>query len=171
MNQIAPLSLPVTELSPLETLVRQIMDTLAARPEPQAMDPATSTRERFMELLVLALANMYGKTPVPVAPFSRAIMRNVTEAMDDNDAGAFTSRADDWIRLEGIVRVQEGQKNYVLNRMAISVLSTPTSQGTIGEVMESVLKHYIDVGPSLAVRKLTRQLGGYFMTRLGRGGG
>jgi hypothetical protein len=168
MNQIAPLSLPVTELSPLETLVQQIMDTLAARPEPEAMDPATSTRERFMELLVLSLANMYGKTPVPVAPFSRAIMRNVTEAMDDNDAGAFTSRADDWIRLEGLVRVQEGQKNYVLNRMAIAVLSTPTAHGTVGEVMEHVLKFYTETGPSPALRRLTRQFGGYFMTRLGR---
>ncbi len=168
MNQIAPLSLPVTELSPLETLVQEIADVLAATPVPEGIDPDVSTRERFMELLVLSLANMYGKTPVPVSPFSRAIMRTVTEAMDDNDAGAFTSRADDWIRLEGLVRVQEGQKNYVLNRMAIAVLSTCTAQGTVGEVMERIMRHYTETGPSIALRKLTRRFGGYFMTRLGR---
>ena len=168
MNQIAPMPLPVTELSPLENLVRQIANLLAAAPPPEPINPEVSTRERFMELLVLSLANMYGKTPVPAAPFSRAIMRTVTEAMDDNDAGAFTSRADDWIRLEGIVRVQEGQKNYVLNRMAVAVLSTPTSQGTVGEVMERVMKFYTETGPSPELRGLARQLGGYFMTRLGR---
>ena len=170
MNQIAPLSFGHTELSPLETLVRQITAVLDARPAPEPIDAEASTRERFMELLVLSLANMYGKTPVPVAPFSRAIMKSVTENMDDNDAGAFTSRADDWIRLEGMVRVQEGAKNYVLNRMAIAVLSTPSSEGTVGEVMERIMRFYAEPGPSVAVRKLTRQFGGYFMTRLGRGG-
>lgn len=169
MNQITSIS-PAAELSQLEILVQQVVTTLAAKPEPEAIDAETSTRERFMELLVMSLANMYGKTPVPVAPFSRAIMRTVTENMDDNDAGAFTSRADDWIRLEGIVRVQEGAKNYVLNRMALAVLSTPTSHGTVGEVMERVMKFYTEHGPCLEIRQLTRQLGGYFMTRLGRGG-
>jgi len=170
MNQIAPTLLSGTELSPLDTLVQEIANTLVANPAPEPLSAETSTRERFMELLVLSLANMYGKTPVPVAPFSRAIMRTVTEAMDDNDAGAFTSRADDWIRLEGLVRVQEGQKNYVLNRMAMAVLSTPTAQGTVGEVMERIMRAYTETGPSLALRQLTRQFGAYFMTRLGRGG-
>ncbi len=170
MNQIAPISLSVTELSPLDVLVQDIVETLAAHPAPEPLDPETSSRERFMELLVLSLANLYGKTPVPAAPFSRAIMRTVTEAMDDNDAGAFTTRADDWIRLEGLVRAQEGAKNYVLNRMAIAVLSTPTRHGTVGEVMEQVMNVYVDSGPSLALRKLTRNFGAYFMTRLGRGG-
>ena len=69
MNQIAPISLSVTELSPLEALAQEIADTLAANPAPEPLSPETSTRERFMELLVLSLGNMYGKTPVPVAPF------------------------------------------------------------------------------------------------------
>jgi hypothetical protein len=168
MNQMSPISISAAELSPLENLVQQIVDTLAAKPAPDAIEPETSTRERFMELLVLSLANMYGKTPVPVAPFSRAIMRAVIEGMDDNDAGIFTSRADDWIRLEGLVRVQEGAKNYVLNRMAIAVLSTSTSHGTVGEVMERIMKYYTETGPTCGLRRLTRQLGGYFMTRLGR---
>lgn len=170
MNQIAPIALSVSELSPLDTLVQKIVDTLDAGHAPEPLAAETSTRERFMELLVLSIANLYGKTPVPASPFSRAIMRTVTEAMDDNDAGAFTTRADDWIRLEGLVRVQEGQKNYVLNRMAIAVLSTPTRHGTVGEVMERIMAAYTETGPSLPLRHLTRQFGGYFMTRLGRGG-
>jgi hypothetical protein len=156
------------EPSPLDTLVQKLMDEVAAKSANEPIEPEVSTRERFMELLVLALANLYGKTPVPAAPFSRAIMRGVTEAMDDNDSGAFTTRADDWLRLEGLVRVQEGQKNYVLNRMSMAVLSTPTSHGTVGEVMERVMQVYVDTGPSLALRKLARQFGAYFMTRLGR---
>lgn len=168
MNQMSPISILPAELSPLERLVLQIMECLATPQAPEAIEPEVSTRERFMELLVLSLGNMYGKTPVPVAPFSRAIMRTVIEGMDDNDAGSFTSRADDWIRLEGLVRVQEGAKNYVLNRMAIAVLSTATSHGTVGEVMERIMQYYIETGPTRGLRRLTRQLGGYFMTRLGR---
>ena len=127
-------------------------------------------RERFMELLVLSLANLYGKTPIPASPFDRAMMRNITEGLDDNDAGKFTTRADDWIRLEGLVRVQEGAKNYSLNRMALAVLSTPTSQGTLGEVMEGIAAVYANPGPTPQLRLVTRQLGAYFMTRLGRSG-
>lgn len=170
MNQISPIQLPAVELSPVEMLVREIADTIAAGLPSEAIGPETSNRERFMELLVLALGNLFGKTPVPASPFSRTMMKTITEGMDDNDAGAFSTRADDWIRLEGMVRVQEGQKNYTLNRMSISVLSTPTSQGSVGEVMEQVLKVYIEAGPSLRLRQVTRRFGAYFMTRLGRGG-
>ena len=170
MNQISPIQLPVTEVSPVETLVREISDVIAANLAPEPIDPETSARERFMELLVVALANLYGKTPVPASPFSRTMMKTITEGMDDNDAGVFSTRADDWIRLEGLVRVQEGQKNYALNRMSIAVLSTPTSRGSVGEVMEQVLKVYVEGGPSLRLRQVTRRFGAYFMTRLGRGG-
>ncbi len=97
-------------------------------------------------------------------------MKRITEGLDDNDAGRFSSRADDWIRLEGLVRVQEGQKNYALNRMSLAVLSTPTSQGTLGEVWEMIAAHYAASPPSPQVRHITRQFGAYFMTRLGRGG-
>jgi hypothetical protein len=93
----------------------------------------------------------------------------VAEGLDDNDTGKFTSRTDDWIRLEGLVRVQEGQKTYMLNRVSLSVLSTPTSQGTLGEVMEAVFAIYNNPGPTPQLRLVTRQIGAYFMTRLGRG--
>ncbi len=171
MNQIAPLSHPVAELSPLESLIQQIITALQAPPGEEVQVPAAvTTRERFMELLVLSLASLYGKTPIPASPFDRAMMRSITVGLDDNDAGKFSKCADDWIRLEGIVRVQEGAKNYTLNRMSLAVLSTMTSQGVLGEVMEGVASVYANPGPSQQLRLATRNLGAYFMTRLGRGG-
>lgn len=157
--------------SPLEALIQQVLAAISAPPEPGVAPPAQqSMRERFMELIVLVLANLYGKTPIPASPFDRAMMKILTEGLDDNDAGKFSTRADDWIRLEGLVRVQEGQKNYTLNRMSLAVLSTVTSQGTLGEVMEGVAALYANPGPTPALRHAARQLGAYFMTRLGRGG-
>ena len=171
MNQIAPLLHPVAELSPLESLIQQIITALQAPPETGLPVAAVTTmRERFMELLVLSLASLYGKTPIPASPFDRAMMRSITVGLDDNDAGKLSKSTDDWIRLEGIVRVQEGAKNYTLNRMSLAVLSTMTSQGVLGEVMEGVASVYTNPGPSQQLRLVTRDLGAYFMTRLGRGG-
>ena len=155
--------------NPLDTLVQQLP---AVTQGGEAGPPPTdySQRERFMELIVLSLATLYAKTPVPASPFDRTMMKLITEGMDDNDAGKFSTRADDWIRLEGLVRVQEGQKNYCLNRMTLSVLSTPTAEGTLGEVFERVADAYMK-GPTPELRKLARDLAAYFMTRLGRGGG
>lgn len=153
--------------SPLEALVQQIPAVTSggqAGPPP----PDYSQRERFMELIVLSLAALHAKTPVPASPFDRAMMKFITEGMDDNDAGKFSSRADDWIRLEGLVRVQEGQKNYCLNRMTLAVLSMPTAEGTLGEVFERVAAAYMK-GPTPEIRKLARGLAAYFLTRLGRG--
>ncbi len=159
------------ELSPLEALVNQVMAAMQIPADPDAEAPASpSMRERFMELLVLSLASLYGKTPIPASPFDRAMMRSITKGLDDNDAGKFSTRADDWIRLEGLVRVQEGAKNYTLNRMSLAVLSTPTSQGALGEVMERAAAIYINPGPSPELRRAARLIGAYFMTRLGRGG-
>lgn len=159
-----------TEHSALETLIQQVMAALQAPPGPEAPSPINiSMRERFMELLILSLASLYGKTPIPASPFDRAMMRTITVGLDDNDAGKFTTKTDDWIRLEGLVRVQEGAKNYSLNRMSLAVLSTMTSQGVLGEVMERIASVYASPGPSQQLRVVTRNLGAYFMTRLGRG--
>lgn len=154
--------------SPLEALVRQMPAALGGG---EASKPPQdySFRDRFMELVVLSMASLHAKTPVPASPFDRTMMKLITEGMDDNDAGKFSTRADDWIRLEGLVRVQEGQKNYCLNRMTLSVLSTPTAEGTLGEVFERVSAAYLK-GPTPELRKLARDLAAYFLTRLGRGG-
>jgi hypothetical protein len=158
------------ELSPLELLIQQIMAALQAPLELDAQPVAVTMRERFMELLVLSLASLYGRTPIPASPFDRATMRVITTGLDDNDSSKFSKWADDWMRLEGILRVQEGAKVYTLNRMSLAVLSTMTSQGVLGEVMEGVASVYANPGPSQQLRQATRNLGAYFMTRLGRGG-
>lgn len=160
----------LTPPSPLEVLIQQVLGAMSAPPEPEPTPESISMRHRFMELLVVSLGNLYGKTPIPASPFDRTMMKRITSGLDDNDAGRFTSRADDWIRLEGLVRVQEGQKNYALNRMSLAVLSTPTSHGTLGEVMERIAAAYAASDPSPQLRHVTRQIGAYFMTRLGRGG-
>jgi hypothetical protein len=158
------------ESTPLEALVQKLSAVTSGGGEPIAPPADDSMRERFMELLVLCLATLYGKTPIPASPFDRAMMKHVIHGLDDGDAGKFSTRADDWLRLEGLVRVQEGQKNYVLNRMTLSVLSTPTSEGTLGEIFERVAAAYTK-GPTPELRMLSRSLAAYFLTRLGRGAG
>lgn len=159
----------LTPPTPLEFLVQQLLAAAVHPPEDAPPPEEISMRHRFMELLVLSLSSLYGKTPIPGSPFDRAMLKRVTEGLDDNDAGRFSTRTDDWLRLEGLVRVQEGQKNYSLNRMSLAVLSQPTSQGTLGEVMEAIAAIYAASPPTPQVRQITRQFGAYFMTRLGRG--
>ena len=72
------------------------------------------------------------------------------------------------MRLEGLLRVQEGQKSYTLNRPSMAVLCTTTSHGLLGEVMERIMAAYSAPGPSAELRKATRQIGAYIMTRLAR---
>ncbi len=82
----------VPEHSPLEHLVAQVIAAISAPPDPNAPPPAeVSMRERFMELLVLSLASLYGKTPVPASPFDRNMMKLITDGLDDNEAGRFTT--------------------------------------------------------------------------------
>jgi len=161
----APSTTP-SELSPLDLLVDRAISALSGPHE--AVPPDVAMRARFMEFLVLSLANLFGKTPVAASLLDRTMTKLVTEGMDDGDAGKLTARADDWMRLEGLLRVQEGQKNYTLNRPSMAVLCTSTSQGLLGEVMERIARAYVDPGPSAELRQVTRLIGAYIMTRLAR---
>ncbi len=154
----------------LDDIIKQTMMALAAvRVTVETELGASITmRERFFELLVLTMANLYGKTPVASTMFDRSVLKVAAQDMDDNEAGKLSARAEDWIRLEGLVRVLEGQKSYALNRPAMAVLSTQTEAGTLGEVMEKVAACYAKGDPSPELRRRTRQLASYFMTRLGR---
>ena len=159
----------ISEISQLETLVQRVLATIAAPADADAPPASQATmRERFFELMVLGLANLYGKIPVAGTLFDRSTLKFVTEGLDDNESGKFSSRADDWIRLEGLVRVMEGQKSYTLNRPSLAVLCTPTSQGTLGDVMEGIAAIYANPGPTPQLRVVTRDIAAYFMTRLGR---
>jgi hypothetical protein len=159
-----------TMQSEIERLVSSFLEVSTAEPadgEPPSSLP--SMRERFFELLVLSLANLYGKTPVASTLFDRTTLKRVTDGMDDNDAGKLSLRAEDFLRLEGLVRGQEGQKAYCLSLGSLAVLSTITPAGTLGEVMEKIQDLYSLQMPSQELRRVTRLFGAYYVTRLGSG--
>jgi hypothetical protein len=92
----------------------------------------------------------------------------VTTGMDDSDAGRLTTRTEDWLRLEGMLRQQDGTKSYFITRSSLAVLSTITYAGTLGEVFEKILKRYQEAMPTEDIRRNTRVLGSYFLTRVAR---
>jgi hypothetical protein len=153
----------------IEHLVGSLVATLALPSVPaDAPLPQTGMRERFFEMMVLVLANLYGKTPLAAPLFSRDTMLRITSGMDDNDAGKLSARGEDWLRLEGILRQQDGQKAYFLTRPALSVLSSITSQGTLGEVIERALAKYGEGQPPPELRKALVLIGSYFLSRVVR---
>ena len=157
------------EGSKLDALARAIINELAA-PSKSAEDEAAAlpARAPFLELMVLALANFYARIPLSTGLTDRAMLKVIEPVLGNEDVGKFSTNAEDWMRQEGLVRVQEGQKSYTLNRMSFAVLSTPTSEGLVGELMEKIAARYLGEGPSPELRKHTRALASYFMTRLGR---
>jgi hypothetical protein len=153
-------------LSEIEKLVSRFQALPAPVADAAPYENTASMRERFFELMVLSLANLYGKTPVAVTLFDRMILKRVTDGLDDNEAGKLSLRTEDWMRLEWLVRGQEGTKAYFLSRMSLAVLSTMTSEGTLGEVLEKIQAQYAAQMPSPELRKVARLFGAYFITRL-----
>jgi hypothetical protein len=152
----------------LNALVSEALSALAVADEGQAAHPDTTMRERFFELLVLILGNLYGKTPVAAPLFDRTTLLTITTGMDDNDAGRLASRTEDWVRLEGLLRQQDGAKAYSISRPSLAVLSTLTEAGTLGEVFDRILKRYVAAMPTEELRRITRLLGSYFISRVAR---
>ena len=160
------MSTPATEL---EQLVENAMAAVAApAPDEMIVEEHIDMRKRFFEFLPLVLGNLYGKTPLAASLFDRATMLRITNGMDDNDAGKLTGRTEDWMRLEGLVRQQEGQKTYFLTRPSMAVLSIITSGGTLGEVLQLLLMRYLAAPPTTELRVATRLLGAYVLTRMAR---
>jgi hypothetical protein len=157
------------EGSKLDSLARAIVNELAAPSKPsEAEETGPSVRGAFLELLVLSLANFYWKIPLPSTLVDRAMLKVLEPSLGGEDIGKFATKAEDWIRQEGLARVQEGQKSYALNRISFAVLSTPTSEGLVGELMERIAERYLGEGATPELRRHTRALASYFMTRLGR---
>ncbi len=152
----------------LETLVQDVLAALADPPG-EAAHADTTMRERFAELMVVILGNLYTKTPVASALFDRATMLKVTAGMDDVEAGKLTGRTEDWLRLEGLLRQQDGAKAYFLTRSSLSVLSTFAGTGTLGDVMAKLLKRYQEAMPSERLRTAGRLLGAYYINNVARG--
>jgi hypothetical protein len=153
----------------IEMLVGDVIAALERPPlAADAPPPTTGMRERFFEMMVLVLANLYGKMPLASPLFSRETMLRIVVGMDDNDAGKLAGRGEDWLRLEGVLRQQDGQKAYFLTRPTLAVLSTLTSHGTLGEVIERALAKYSEGPPVPQLRKALVQIGAYFLTRIAR---
>jgi hypothetical protein len=152
----------------LDTLVRAALDA-TGDVGGEAASAETTMRERFFELMVLILGNLYTKTPVAAALFDRGTLLRITEGMDDNEAGRLASRTEDWLRLEGLLRQQDGAKAYFITRGSIAVLTTATSGGDLGDVMDKILQSYKQAMPSEKLRSATRQLGAYFLNHAVKG--
>jgi hypothetical protein len=150
--------------SELENLVNQAMTALADGPGEPA-HAQTTMRERFFEIMVLILGNLYTKTPVASPLFDRTTMLRITTGMDDGDAGRLAGRTEDWLRLEGMLRQQDGAKAYFCTTATLAILSTLSSKGTLGEVLAQILKRYQEQMPSETLRKSARDLGSYFLSR------
>lgn len=133
-----------------------------------AADGTVTMRDQFLELLTLALGNLYAKMPLPAQLFDRAMLRPVLDGMDDTDASKLTGRTEDWIRLENLVRGTEGQKSYVLNRPSMAVLSGAGPAATLGEAMARVMRAYSEQKATPDIRRAARALGTYFLTRIAR---
>ncbi|MBI2719133.1 MAG: hypothetical protein HYX36_10310 [Rhizobiales bacterium] len=153
------------EKAALDIVIDAVVDQL---PADAVADPTPGTRELFLEFLAVSLGNLYAKMPLPSTLYDRTMMKIITSGIDDGEAGKLVTRAEDWMRLEGVVRAAEGQKAYILNRPSMAVLSTATEAGTLGEVLERVARTYAEQKTSPALRRNVRQLGAYFLTRLGR---
>jgi hypothetical protein len=151
----------------VEALALMALEAIQDKPG-DASPLDTSNQQRFYEMIVLILGNLYAKTPVPNTLFDRATLSRITTGMDDGDAGKLTARGEDWLRLEGLIRQQEGAKTCFLTRPSLAVLSTLTAQGPLGEVMDKILKRYQEAMPSDSLRRATRILGSYFLTRVAR---
>jgi hypothetical protein len=152
----------------LENLVISVFTTMTERVEGAEQPPnEADMRQRFFELLPLILGNLYGKTPVAASLFDRNIFLRVSNGMDDTDSGKLALRTEDWLRLEGILRQQDGQKAYTLTRPTLSILSSITAFGTLGESLEKVLKHYAEALPTPETRQATRLIGAYILSVFG----
>jgi hypothetical protein len=156
------------ESSEIDTLAANIAAAIARPAPPAEARESYSTRGLFLELLVMALANLYAKVPLGSTLFDRATLKAVIGALDDTEAGKLQNRTEDWIRLEGLVRALEGQKSYTLNRPSLAVLSTASAHGRVGEIMERLHQRYLQQPAPPELRALTRDLASYFMSRLGR---
>jgi hypothetical protein len=151
----------------LDHLVLSVVEAVKTG-EGRESGPETTMQQRFYELIVLIMGNLYTKTPVAGPLFDRNTLVRITAGMDDTEAGKLAQRGEDWLRLEGLLRQQDGAKAYFVTRPSLAVMSTITSHGSLGEIFDKILKRYQDAMPSDALRDATRMLGSYFLTRVAR---
>ncbi len=151
------------ELASLDSLVKAAIAAFDEPPNDSPPPPETSFRERFYELMVLALGNLFPKSPAGGTMYDRTTLQRVVFGMEDNDAATLGKRADDWLRLEGIIKQEEGKRSYYLPLTTIAALSLMTPSGLLGDVFDGILKRYLKANPSDGLRTATRALGAAFL--------
>ncbi len=165
------------EISVLDRAARQMADALgkigsgelAAPPGAPVPAEEVPPRELFLELMALGLANLFGKVPLASTLFERSMLKAVTGHLPDADASKLVIRAGDWIRLEGLVRSQEGQKAYSLSLQVLAILSSETPDGSIGRLMERACDCYVRQTHTPELRQATRRLATVFLNMMARG--
>ncbi len=138
----------------------------AAAPSPVEAAPP---RELFFELLALGMANLFTVVPLAAPLFERAILKAVVSHLPDTESSKLIVRADDWIRLEGLVKGQEGQKAYALSSQTLAILTTETPDGSIGRLLEQAYACYLRQAHTPELRQATRKLAAAFLNMMVRG--
>lgn len=156
----------MSDQSSLDTIISGVSNLLP--PAEATSGGAPGPRDLFLELLTISLGNLYGKMPLPNNLYDRAMLKAISEGVDDNDLSKVTRFGEDWLRLEGVIRAAEGQKAYSLNRPSVAVLSTQTAIGTLGDVMERIAKAFGEGRGTPELRLRARELATYFLTRIAR---
>lgn len=148
----------------MATALDKIGDATTAGPPGQVEE--VPVRELFLELLVVGLANLYGKVPLASTLFERSMLKAVTGHLPDAESSKIMIRTDDWIRLEGLIRGQEGQKAYSLSLQSLAILSTETPDGSIGRLMERACDCYVRQVHTPELRHATRRLAAVFLNMM-----
>jgi hypothetical protein len=152
--------------SSIEALFAETLAALKDPPSETPPGPETTMRERFYEIIVVALGNLFTRAPLSGQLYDRATLSRLIAGMDDTDAANLGKRADDWIRMEGILTQMEGQRAYFLPLPTMAALSTEVSGILLGELFDMVLKRYVEAMPSEALRRCARRLASHFLILL-----
>jgi len=128
--------------------------------------PEATLRERMFELVVIAMGMLYPRMPNSGQIYDRVTISRVTTGLEDGEAANLGKRTDDWLRLEGITKQEEGKRAYFLPFTTLAALSTPSTAGTLGDICAKVQERYSADHPSENLRQATRALGAEVFLRL-----
>jgi len=148
----------------IDDLIAKLIPALAELGTDAA--PEATLRERMFELVVIAMGMLYPRMPNSGQIYDRITISRVTMGLDDGEAASLGKRTDDWLRLEGITKQEEGKRAYFLPFATLAALSTPTPAGTLGDVCAKVQERYAADNPSPNLRAATRALGAEVFLRL-----
>jgi hypothetical protein len=150
----------------IEPLIAQLTAALAEPGIDAPPTPETTLRERMFEIVVMGFGNLYPRMPTSGNIYDRLTISRITMGLDDGEASQLGKRTDDWMRIEGLTKQEEGKRAYFLPFSTMAVLSTATSIGPLGDVCAKVLARYNTDFPSESLRVATRALAGEIMVRL-----